>query len=149
MCKCSTIIEWTFVENDVDWERQCALFQPANEQTDHQRSLSRYCWIVVALLLLLMTTDNGWRTTQIRAQPTAIVGVALAQRDWATAPPPINQPTIVEQLADRQAVAEFQAAISWQSQSVGPVTGLQRVQPAHCGTPSDSIFATGEDHEPP
>lgn len=129
MRKHSPMIEWTIVENDADWEQQCALLQSANEQTDHQGCRRHYSWLVATLLLLLVFAGNRWRTTQDRAQPAAIAEVALTLRNSAPAPSLPNETTIVEQLADRQAVAEFQATITWQSQISHRDTSLGATNP--------------------
>lgn len=144
MRKHPPILEWTIVENDAEWERQCALLQPDNERANRQQSLSRYSWIGAALLLLLVVAGNRWRTTQERAQQAAAEAATPAQRDRSAVPPKLNTPPITAQLGDRQAVAEFQAALAWQNQFAEQETGVQSVPSAACDMQVDRSLRTVE-----
>jgi hypothetical protein len=83
MRKQAPVVDWTIAENDADWERQCALLLPDNEQAaNRHRPLNRYIWGVVALLLMLVSIGGWWwHTARAGSQQAAAELHATAQQE--------------------------------------------------------------------
>jgi hypothetical protein len=123
MSKRASTLEWQVAKDDTDWTHLCA--QPmrdiaiASPPPAQDRSFShQFLWGATVILLFLAGAGGWWwRSTQSRVPQSAVAVTATAQQDPSAVTPRLNQPTLVEQFADRQALAEFQATRAWTGQS--------------------------------
>lgn len=130
-------VEWYMIENDAEWEEQCALLLPDNERAaNRHRPLHRYGWSVAALLLLVSSGGWWWHTGQTGSQQ--------AEAELRTTAQPELKVVASSDNPFPAHVTDDQTPLAWQPQFGPQDTGLQGVQSADCDTQIDRSLRTVE-----
>ncbi|MCB0187746.1 MAG: hypothetical protein KDE31_25940, partial [Caldilineaceae bacterium] len=92
MRKVTPKLEWQFIENDEEWERQQALLTPiAAPRTGYRRYVQTYAGNLTVLLLLLAVGGAWWYVYQSgKAAKLSATGAIASSAQYAAATDPAN-----------------------------------------------------------